>query len=38
MNRVVHFSINVDNPERAAKFYSKVFGWKFEKWKDQSTR
>jgi uncharacterized protein len=32
MSRVVHFEINVDNPERAAKFYSDTFGWKFDKW------
>jgi uncharacterized protein len=32
MPRVVHFEINVDNPERASKFYSDTFGWKFQKW------
>ena len=32
MPRVIHFEINADNPERAVKFYSKVFGWKIEKW------
>ena len=32
MPRVVHFEINVDNPERASKFYADTFGWKFEKW------
>jgi predicted enzyme related to lactoylglutathione lyase len=32
MPRVVHFEINADNPERAAEFYSKVFGWKISKW------
>lgn len=31
-NRVVHFEIQVDNPERAIKFYTDVFGWQFEKW------
>lgn len=31
MSRVVHFEINADNPERAVKFYEKVFGWKIEK-------
>lgn len=35
MNRVVHFEIQADNPERAAKFYTNVFGWKFEQWGDQ---
>jgi uncharacterized protein len=32
MPRVVHFKINVDNPERASKFYSDTFGWQFQKW------
>lgn len=31
-NRVVHFEIQADNPERAMKFYKEVFGWEFEKW------
>ncbi len=32
MNRVVHFEIQAENPERAADFYRKVFGWKIDKW------
>jgi len=32
MPRVVHFEVPVDNPERASKFYSTVFGWSVEKW------
>ncbi len=32
MNRVVHFEIHADNPERAVKFYTDLFGWKFDKW------
>jgi uncharacterized protein len=32
MTRVVHFEIPADNPERAAAFYKKAFGWKIEKW------
>ena len=28
---VMHFEIPADDPERLSKFYSKVFGWKFEK-------
>lgn len=32
MNRVMHFEIQVDNVERAIKFYTEVFGWKIEKW------
>ena len=32
MPRVIHFEIAIDEPDRAAKFYSEVFGWKVEKW------
>ena len=32
MNRVIHFELSVENPERADKFYSDVFGWKSSKW------
>jgi uncharacterized protein len=32
MNRVVHFEIQAENIERAAKFYRSVFGWTIEKW------
>ena len=32
MNRVVHFEIQAEDPERAIKFYTKVFGWTFQKW------
>ncbi|OGO30946.1 MAG: glyoxalase [Chloroflexi bacterium RBG_16_56_11] len=32
MPRVIHFEIGVDNPGRSARFYTKVFGWKIEKW------
>lgn len=32
MFRVVHFELPADDPERAIKFYSEVFGWKMEKW------
>lgn len=32
MSRVVHFEIHVDDADRAGKFYSEVFGWKFSKW------
>jgi predicted enzyme related to lactoylglutathione lyase len=30
--RVVHFEIDAEKPDRAVKFYEKVFGWKVEKW------
>ena len=32
MPRVVHFEIDAKKPERAVKFYEKVFGWKIKKW------
>jgi predicted enzyme related to lactoylglutathione lyase len=32
MNRVLHFEIPVENPERAIKFYEDVFGWEITKW------
>ena len=32
MPRVIHFEISVDDTGRATKFYSKVFGWKINKW------
>ena len=32
MPRPVHFEIPAENPERAMKFYSNVFGWVFKKW------
>jgi predicted enzyme related to lactoylglutathione lyase len=32
MPRITHFDIPSDNPERTQKFYSEVFGWKFDKW------
>jgi|SRR5215469_8913984 len=32
MSRVIHFEIPADDPERAANFYRKAFGWKIEKW------
>ncbi|HEV2494165.1 MAG TPA: VOC family protein [Terriglobia bacterium] len=32
MPRVIHFEINADQPERAAKFYTAVFGWEIKKW------
>ncbi|MBI3195145.1 MAG: VOC family protein [Ignavibacteriae bacterium] len=32
MNRVIHFEIHADNPERAVTFYTDLFGWKFDKW------
>jgi predicted enzyme related to lactoylglutathione lyase len=34
MPRVVHFDIHADDVPRASAFYSKVFGWKINKWED----
>jgi uncharacterized protein len=31
-NRVAHFEIHADEPERAAKFYTNVFSWEIKKW------
>ena len=33
MNRVVHFEIHAQNPEKAGKFYSDIFGWEIKEWK-----
>src|SRR5438876_919386 len=30
-NRVVHFEIPANQPEPLTKFYSELFGWKFQK-------
>jgi len=30
MSAIVHFDVPADNVERAKKFYSALFGWKFE--------
>jgi predicted enzyme related to lactoylglutathione lyase len=32
MSRVIHFEINVDDPDRAVSFYGEVFGWETQKW------
>ena len=34
-NRITHFEIQAENPERAIKFYTDVFGWDFQKWGEQ---
>ena len=31
MSGVIHFELPVDQPDRAVKFYTEVFGWKIEK-------
>jgi predicted enzyme related to lactoylglutathione lyase len=31
-HNVVHFAIHADDVDRARRFYSTVFGWRFEAW------
>jgi uncharacterized protein len=33
MDRVVHFEIHADDPDRAERFYSEAFGWTVTRWK-----
>jgi len=37
MPRVIHFEIHADEPERAIRFYSSVFGWEFLKFPNAIT-
>jgi uncharacterized protein len=30
MPRVVHFEVHADDPERAMRFYTELFGWQFQ--------
>jgi hypothetical protein len=30
--RIVHFEIPTDNPDRAIEFYEKIFNWEITKW------
>ena len=32
MARVVHFEIHAEDPDRAIRFYGKLFDWTFKKW------
>jgi hypothetical protein len=32
MNRVIHFEIHSADPERSARFYGGVFGWRIGEW------
>jgi predicted enzyme related to lactoylglutathione lyase len=32
MPRPIHFEIHASEPERAIGFYSRLFGWEFNKW------
>jgi uncharacterized protein len=31
-NRVIHFEIHAEQPERAIQFYRQLLGWQFKKW------
>jgi predicted enzyme related to lactoylglutathione lyase len=35
-NRVVHFEIPCDDPEKTMEFFKTVFGWKFEQFGNES--
>lgn len=37
-NRIVHFEIHAENPERAIAFYKAVFGWDFPVWMDEPVK
>jgi len=32
MPRPIHFELPADDPDRAARFYADVFGWRVDKW------
>ena len=32
MPRVVHFEVHASDPERTMKFYTELFGWRFQPW------
>jgi len=32
MNRIIHFEIPANDPEKVAAFYTGLFGWKISKW------
>ena len=34
-NRVVHFEIPTDHPEKSMNFFKTIFGWEFEKYGDE---
>jgi hypothetical protein len=36
MPRVIHFEINADDTQRAAKFYRELFDWKISRWNESS--
>lgn len=34
-NRIVHFEIQAEDPQRAITFYKEVFGWEFPVWMEE---
>jgi len=32
LSRIIHFEIHAEDPDRAIRFYSQLFGWEFKKW------
>lgn len=32
MSRVIHFEIHAEDPDRAVRFYTDLFGWQFTSW------
>ncbi len=36
MPRVIHFEIHADEPDRAIAFYTAVFAWQFDRFKDDT--
>ncbi|MBM3272068.1 VOC family protein [Candidatus Kaiserbacteria bacterium] len=37
-NRIVHFEIHAEDPERAIRFYQEVFGWEFPVWMEEPVK
>jgi len=35
MNRIIHFEIPANDPQKVIEFYKQVFGWNVQKWGDQ---
>lgn len=32
MSRIIHFEVHCTDVKRAADFYGRIFGWKFQQW------
>jgi len=37
MNRVLHFELGADDPEKLIAFYKEVFGWETHQWEGPQT-